>query len=120
MTSPILLFSFSTFFFSLLCFFSGMEIAYISASKLKIEIDNKKGGVSAKILAFLSRKPAWFIAAMLTGNNIALVVYTLYMAKLLVDPLSFLYSKNEMGILLIQTLFLLFYFTCRVFTKSNI
>jgi putative hemolysin len=109
MTSPILLFSLVLISLACSAFFSGMEIAYISASKLKIEIDNKKGGVSAKILAFLSRKPAWFIAAMLTGNNIALVVYTLYMAKLLIDPLSSLGLENEMLILLVQTLFSTFF-----------
>ena len=58
-------------------FFSGMEIAFISANKLKIELDNKKGEWSAKILSFFSKKPAWFIASMLIGNNVALVIYSI-------------------------------------------
>ena len=76
---------FSLVLFSLLCsaFFSGMEIAFISSNKLKIELDNNKGEIGAKILSYFSDKPAWFIATMLVGNNIALVIYTLYMAVLL-------------------------------------
>ena len=63
-------------------FFSGMEIAFISSSKIKIELDNKKGEFSAKILSFFNAKPAWFIAAMLIGNNVAMVIYTLYICLL--------------------------------------
>ena len=65
-------------------FFSGMEIAFISSSKIKIELDNKKGEFSAKILSFFNGKPAWFIAAMLIGNNVAMVIYTLY-----ITPVSY-------------------------------
>ena len=89
-------------------FFSGMEIAYISANKLKIELDNKKGEWSSKILSFLSKSPAWFIAAMLIGNNIALVIYTLYMADLL-SPLLNNWGFNSTSILLIQTIFSTFF-----------
>jgi len=89
-------------------FFSGMEIAYISANKLKIELDNKKGEWSAKILSFLSKSPAWFIAAMLIGNNIALVIYTLYMADLF-SPLLNNWGFNSTSILLIQTIFSTFF-----------
>ena len=89
-------------------FFSGMEIAYISANKLKIELDNKKGEWSAKILSFLSKSPAWFIAAMLIGNNIALVIYTLYMADLL-SPLLNNWGFNSSSILFIQTIFSTFF-----------
>tara|TARA_Y100001978_G_C23673925_1_gene425322 strand:- start:615 stop:1817 length:1203 start_codon:yes stop_codon:yes gene_type:complete len=85
-----------------------MEIAYISANKLKIELDNKKGEWSAKILSFLSKSPAWFIAAMLIGNNIALVIYTLYMADLL-SPLLNNWGFNSTSILLIQTIFSTFF-----------
>ena len=46
-------------------FFSGMEIAFISSSKIKIELDNKKGEFSAKILSFFNGKPAWFIAGLM-------------------------------------------------------
>ncbi|MEW7277828.1 hemolysin family protein [Aquimarina sp. 2201CG1-2-11] len=71
--------------FSLLlsAFFSGMEIAYVSSNKIHIEIEKKQGGFIPKILARLTRKPSKFIATMLVGNNIALVVYGFYMGELL-------------------------------------
>ncbi|WP_089886934.1 hemolysin family protein [Kriegella aquimaris] len=64
-------------------FFSGMEIAFISANKIHIEIVKKQEGFLAKVLARLTKKPSKFIATMLIGNNIALVVYGLYMGELL-------------------------------------
>jgi CBS domain containing-hemolysin-like protein len=72
---------------SLLCsaFFSGMEIAYISANRIHIEIEKKQGGVLAKILGRITAKPSKFIATMLIGNNVALVVYGLYMGELLMQ-----------------------------------
>ena len=89
-------------------FFSGMEIAFISSSKLKIELDNKKGLFSAKILSFFSSKPAWFIAAMLIGNNTALVIYTLYVTDL-IEPYLLTFNLNNNIVLLIQTLFSTFF-----------
>ena len=85
-----------------------MEIAFISANKLKIELDNKKGEWSAKIISFFSKKPAWFIAAMLIGNNIALVIYSIYMADYLFPVLSNL-GLSSSWILLLQTLFSTFF-----------
>ncbi|MBA6315238.1 hemolysin family protein [Cellulophaga baltica] len=64
-------------------FFSGMEIAFISANKIHIEIEKKQDGFLAKILTRLTKKPSKFIATMLIGNNIALVVYGFYMGDLL-------------------------------------
>lgn len=64
-------------------FFSGMEIAFISANKIHIEIEKKQEGFLAKILSRLTKKPSKFIATMLIGNNIALVVYGLYMGEVL-------------------------------------
>jgi CBS domain containing-hemolysin-like protein len=90
-------------------FFSGMEIAYISSNKLKIELDNKKGEWSAKIVSFFSKSPDWFIATMLIGNNIALVVYTLRMADLL-SPILNNWGLNSTSILLIQTMFSTFFY----------
>lgn len=65
-------------------FFSGMEIAYVSSNKIHIEIEKKQSGVLANILSKLTAKPSRFIATMLIGNNIALVVYGLFMGDLLV------------------------------------
>lgn len=64
-------------------FFSGMEIAYISANKIHIELEKKQNDFLSKILARLTQKPSKFIATMLLGNNIALVVYGYYMGDVL-------------------------------------
>ena len=106
--STLFLFLFALLGLIFSAFFSGMEIAFISSSKLKIELDNKKGQFSAKILSFFSSKPAWFIAAMLIGNNIALVIYTLYVAEL-IEPYLTSLALNSSIILLIQTLFSTFF-----------
>lgn len=84
--------------------FSGLEIAFVSANKLKIELDNNKGNFTAKVLSSFLKKPAKFIGAMLLGNNIALVIYSILMAKFL-EPLIVIYIiDNELIILLIQTI----------------
>jgi putative hemolysin len=62
-----------------------MEIAFISANKIHIEIEKKQEGFLAQILTRLTKKPSKFIATMLIGNNIALVVYGLYMGELLMN-----------------------------------
>ena len=64
-------------------FFSGMEIAYISSNKIFIEIEKRQSGVLATVLKRLTKKPSKFIATMLVGNNIALVVYGFYMGDLI-------------------------------------
>ncbi len=66
-------------------FFSGMEIAFVSANKIHIEIEKKQEGILAKVLTRLTRKPSKFIATMLIGNNIALVVYGLFMGEILMN-----------------------------------
>ncbi|MGB5402786.1 MAG: hemolysin family protein [Robiginitalea sp.] len=73
--------------FSLLlsAFFSGMEIAFVSANRIYLEIEKKQEGVLARVLTKLTASPSKFIATMLIGNNIALVVYGLYMGDLLMD-----------------------------------
>ena len=81
MTSEVLIIILSLFFSA---FFSGMEIAFISSNKIHIEIEKKQGGFLSKLLSKLTAKPSKFIATMLIGNNIALVVYGLYMGDLLV------------------------------------
>ncbi len=66
-------------------FFSGMEIAFVTANKLKIEVDRSKGLLSARIIARFQQNPARFIGALLLGNNIALVIYGSAIAAIL-DP----------------------------------
>jgi len=64
-------------------FFSGMEMAYISCNKLHIELEKNKGNYGAKLISKFLENPSRFIATMLIGNNIALVVYGLVMASIL-------------------------------------
>ncbi|WP_167596170.1 hemolysin family protein [Leeuwenhoekiella sp. ZYFB001] len=64
-------------------FFSGMEIAYVSSNKIHIEIEKKQNDLIAKVLTKLTQKPSKFIATMLVGNNLALVVYAYYMGGIL-------------------------------------
>jgi len=66
-------------------FFSGMEIAYVSSNKIHIEIEKKQSGLLSKLLTRITAKPSKFIATMLIGNNIALVIYGFYMGDLLVE-----------------------------------
>ncbi|WP_431125507.1 hemolysin family protein [Flagellimonas flava] len=66
-------------------FFSGMEIAFVSANRIHIEIEKKQEGFFAKVLTWLTDKPSKFIATMLIGNNIALVVYGLFMGDMLME-----------------------------------
>lgn len=81
-------------------FFSGMEIAFISANKMHLELEKKKEGFIAKILSKLTLKSSKFITTMLVGNNIALVIYSFYMGKFIVHFLDF----NPLITLLIQTI----------------
>lgn len=64
-------------------FFSGMEIAYVSSNKIYIEIEKRQNDFLATVLKRLTKKPSKFIATMLVGNNIALVVYGFFMGDLI-------------------------------------
>ena len=83
-------------------FFSGLEIAYISRNKLNFEIKSKSKSVFGKIFALFNRNNSEFIATMLIGNNLSLVMYGLVMAQILEPMLSFI--NNDISILIIQTL----------------
>jgi CBS domain containing-hemolysin-like protein len=90
-------------------FSSGMEIAFITSNKLKIELDRKQGVFAADIIAHFVRHPKMFIATMLVGNNIALVIYGLYMGEAIVDLFeantpAFAAALGEYGMLITQTL----------------
>ena len=86
-------------------FFSGVEIAFISSNKLRIEIDRKQKKVFAGIVSYFIKYPSRFIATMLVGNNIALVIYGLTFAMLLEEPIrNILHSHSDVLVLVVQTM----------------
>lgn len=84
-------------------FFSGMEMAFVTANKMYIELEKKKETFFAKILQKLTENPSKFLTTMLVGNNIALVIYGYFMGELLMPYLK-PYIASDFLILLIQTL----------------
>ena len=84
-------------------FFSGMEIAYVTSNKLHLELLKQKGGFGAKFVTPLLNNPSRFIATMLVGNNIALVVYGIEMANL-IEPKIRVYTDLNFLVILIQTI----------------
>tara|TARA_B100001094_G_scaffold108430_2_gene104381 strand:+ start:1217 stop:2482 length:1266 start_codon:yes stop_codon:yes gene_type:complete len=66
-------------------FFSGMEIAFVSSNKIYLEIEKKQNNFFSNILKKITQSPSKFIATMLVGNNISLVVYGLYSGKLILE-----------------------------------
>jgi CBS domain containing-hemolysin-like protein len=88
-------------------FFSGMEIAFVTANKLKVELDKKKGFISARIISDFHKTPSDFITTMLVGNNIALVIYGIVMANILRPVIASILPESvnsEFLILIIQTI----------------
>jgi CBS domain containing-hemolysin-like protein len=83
-------------------FFSGMEIAFVSSNKLRIELDKKQGVFGAEIIKIFTRNPGQFIATMLIGNNIALVIYGLVFTRLL-GPVLTPVLGSDILVLIINT-----------------
>ena len=83
--------------------FSGVEIAYMSSNRVKVEIDVKRGGFIGKIINLYYSRQELFISTILVGNNIVLVIYGMGAAALL-EPWIAVWCPNEAGILIIQTL----------------
>lgn len=71
------------FMLLLSAFFSGMEIAFTSKNRLKLEIDRKQSRMFDSIAEVFARHPGQYITTILVGNNIALVIYSLAMSMLL-------------------------------------
>jgi putative hemolysin len=91
----------STLLFS--AFFSGVEIAFISANKLKLELDKNTGKFPANIITYFSKNESDFITTMLVGNNIALVVYGIVMTQILTPKITD-YFSSDFALLMVQTI----------------
>jgi putative hemolysin len=86
-------------------FFSGMEIAFVSSNKIYLEIEKKQDDFISRILTKLTQKPSKFIATMLVGNNISMVIYGFFMGDLLMRWLiNSGYHFTDFSNLLIQTI----------------
>lgn len=87
-------------------FFSGSEIAYLSANKLSIEVLKNKGEGKGKILADLYKDPKSFLSTLLVGNNIVLVMYTIFFSTLLTPLLEMVLPVGSFALSFITTLIL--------------
>lgn len=88
-------------------FFSGMEIAFVSSNKVYLGIEKMQDGFVAKILTKITQNPSKFIASMLVGNNIALVIYGFTMGDLIIKLIYPEFINNDnlpFQVLMIQTL----------------
>lgn len=85
-------------------FFSGMEIAFVASDKLRLELDKNRNIINAKLIPLFTKNPGHYIATMLVGNNIALVVFGLAFAAIL-DPLLVTFLHNATLLLLTKTIF---------------
>lgn len=101
-------FSLLIIFLSLLfsAFFSGSEIAFLQSNKLQIELEKKKGHFNARVLSYFVSNQNKFITSLLLGNNIALVIYGIFMGELII---KLIFPKYEgfmdfpIQVLLLQT-----------------
>lgn len=91
-------------------FFSGSEMAFVTANKLKLEIESRKDSFRGRTLSFFSDNPERFLTTTLVGNNIVNVLYATLMAIYLAEPIQVIYFNifgvypGEAVILMIQTI----------------
>jgi CBS domain containing-hemolysin-like protein len=84
-------------------FFSGMEIAFISANRLRLELDKKHSAIHSNLISLYTQNPGQFIATMMIGNILTLVVYSLAFATLL-EPVLEIYLHSKSLILLCEAI----------------
>ncbi len=84
--------------------FSGTEISFFSANRVRLELDNQKGGKVADILKYFYDHSERFISTMLVGNNISLIFYGIFMGKLFGPMITAHITDSPFLVALIQTL----------------
>ncbi len=87
-------------------FFSGSEIAYLSANKLSLEVLKNKGSKRGQILAMLYNDPKSFISTMLVGNNIVLVMYTIFFSSIFTPLLHMVLPEGSFAVSFLTTVVL--------------
>ena len=88
-------------------FFSGMEIAFVSSNRIYLEIEKLQGSFTSKVLKSITQNPSRFIACMLLGNNIALVIYGIFAGDRILQiffPETILSGEASLVVVLYQTL----------------
>ncbi len=91
-----------------IAFFSGIETAFVSANKLRVELLKEKGSSRGKIIAFFNQNPARFISSMLIGLNISLVLFGSITANFITHERFPALPQGEISLLIIQTIFTTF------------
>lgn len=89
--------------FSAFC--SGMEIAFLSRNRLREEIDRKQSPMFNRIAELFSKNAGNYITTILVGNNIALVIYSMYMAIILSNQFG---VENALAQTIISTVIIIF------------
>ena len=84
-------------------FFSGMEIAFVTANKLRIELDRKQGAFGSSVIKIFANNPGQYIATMLIGNSISIVVYGLFFSRML-NPVLIPLLGSDILVLIINTI----------------
>ena len=86
---------------SALC--SGLEIAFLSSNKLFVELERKRGAIWARLISGMFKRPGRLLGVLLVGNNIALVLYGVLMAKIL-EPWLISFDHGNAFVLISQTI----------------
>ena len=84
-------------------FFSGIEIAFVTSDRVRVELDVQKGGFVGKVLNLFYSRSEFFISTILVGNNIVLVIYGMGAAKM-IEPTLEGWLDNQALVLIAQTL----------------
>ncbi|MDE5838080.1 MAG: CNNM domain-containing protein, partial [Paramuribaculum sp.] len=84
--------------------FSGTEIAYVTADRVRVELDVSRGGAMSRIIARFYKDSDFFISTILVGNNIMLVIYGMGAAYLIEDYWLESYHLNQAVLLILSTL----------------